>query len=69
MCTLMVEFVVLIQVLSRRVLLGCTVTEAAKDDNRTADLELLCHCLSSTLSSVTDNTGRCRRPGRRRLPF
>jgi hypothetical protein len=49
--------------------LGHTVTEAAKDDSRTADLELLCHSLSSTISSVTDNTSQCRRPGRRRLPF
>jgi hypothetical protein len=47
----------------------CTVTEAAKDDSRTVDLELLCHSLSSTFSSVTDNTSQCRRPGRRRLPF
>jgi hypothetical protein len=48
---------------------GCTVTEAAKDDSRTADLELLCHSLSSTFSLVTDNTSQCRRPGRRQLPF
>jgi len=47
---------------------GRTVTEAAKDDSRTADLEL-CHSLSSTFSLVTDNTSQCRRPGRRRLPF
>jgi hypothetical protein len=46
-----------------------TVTEAAKDDSRIADLELLCHSLSSTFPLVTDNTSQCRRPGRRRLPF